>query len=97
MAKLPKLELHKFSGDVTQWQSFWNKSIAIVHGSVLSTVSKLTYLLLGAYRKNYFRSNPGSVEPEGQFTGLCYKSGVTVTQYGVILTALIFSRLPQDI
>ncbi|GFR59731.1 hypothetical protein ElyMa_001802400 [Elysia marginata] len=29
-ARLPKLELSKFSGDHTQWQSFWDKFQAVV-------------------------------------------------------------------
>ena len=44
MAKLPKLELPKFSGDVIEWQSFWDKFTAIVDGSKLPTISKFTYL-----------------------------------------------------
>ena len=43
-AKLPRLELPKFSGDHTQWQSFWDKFTAIVHMSDLPSVSKFTYL-----------------------------------------------------
>lgn len=43
-AKLPTIELPKFSGDHTQWQSFWDKFTAIVHVSDIPAVSKFTYL-----------------------------------------------------
>lgn len=43
-AKLPKLELPTFNGDVTQWPSFWDKFQATVHNSNLPDVTKFTYL-----------------------------------------------------
>ena len=43
-AKLPRLELPKFSGNVMDWPSFWDKFTAIVDKSDLQTVSKFTYL-----------------------------------------------------
>ena len=42
--KLPRLELPKFSGNVTQWQTFWDKFKAIVDTSDLPEISKFTYL-----------------------------------------------------
>ena len=42
--KLPKLELPKFSGVVTEWPAFWEKFEAIVDESDIPTVSKFTYL-----------------------------------------------------
>ena len=42
--KLPKLELPKFSGVVTEWPTFWEKFEAIVDESDIPTVSKFTYL-----------------------------------------------------
>ena len=45
-AKLPKLELPKFSGDVTQWQSFLDRFNAIIDNRQdISDVNKFTYLL----------------------------------------------------
>ena len=45
MAKLPKLQLPKFSGDVKEWQSFWDQFVAIVdNSSDLPVISKFTYL-----------------------------------------------------
>ncbi|GFR77861.1 hypothetical protein ElyMa_002248700 [Elysia marginata] len=43
-ARLPKLELPKFSGDHTQWQPFWDKFQAVVDKSDLAFVTKFTYL-----------------------------------------------------
>ena len=43
-AKLPKLELPRFSGCVTEWYSFWDKFNAVVHDSSLPEVTKFTYL-----------------------------------------------------
>ena len=42
--KLPKLELPKFSGKVTDWQPFWDQFKAVVDDSELPTVSKFSYL-----------------------------------------------------
>lgn len=42
--KLPRLELPKFSGNLTLWQSFWDQFKAIVDASDLPKVSKFTYL-----------------------------------------------------
>jgi hypothetical protein len=41
---LPKLELPKFSGNVMQWQEFWQKFEVTVDKSDLPAVSKMTYL-----------------------------------------------------
>ena len=43
-ARLPKLELPKFDGDVIQWAPFWDAFKSAVDQSELSDVSKLTYL-----------------------------------------------------
>ena len=43
-AKLPQLELPRFSGNVIDWTPFWDQYTAIVHNSDLPTVSKFTYL-----------------------------------------------------
>ena len=43
-ARLPTLELPKFSGDHTGWQPFWDKFKAVIDNSDLATVTKFTYL-----------------------------------------------------
>ena len=44
-AKLPKLVLPHFSGDVLKWTEFWEQFEAMVHNSDMPAVSKFTYLL----------------------------------------------------
>ena len=43
-AKLPKLVINKFSGNPTEFQSFWDQFEAIVDSSDLPDVTKFTYL-----------------------------------------------------
>jgi hypothetical protein len=43
-AKLPKLSLPKFSGQVLEWYSFWDQFIAIIDQSDMPTISKFAYL-----------------------------------------------------
>ena len=43
-AKLPTLELSKFSGEPTEWPAFWDKFTALVGSQNISPVTKLTYL-----------------------------------------------------
>jgi len=42
--KLPKLTLSPFSGDLTQWFTFWDSFQAAVHDSALAGVDKFNYL-----------------------------------------------------
>ena len=42
--KLPRLELPKFSGELTKWQSFWDLFVAMVDDSSLPAISKFSYL-----------------------------------------------------
>lgn len=44
-ANLPKLQLPKFNGDHTKFQSFWDRFDAVVHKTDLPVISKFTYLL----------------------------------------------------
>ena len=39
-ARLPKIEMPKFGGKVTQWQSFWDQFTAIIDNSEQSNVNK---------------------------------------------------------
>ncbi|XP_071530438.1 uncharacterized protein [Panulirus ornatus] len=41
---LPRLDLPKFSGELTQWHSFWDLFVAMVDDSTLPAISKFTYL-----------------------------------------------------
>ena len=43
-ARLPKLELPKFSGNVKEWPSFWDQYKAIVHDTDILKITKFTYL-----------------------------------------------------
>ena len=43
-AKLPTLELSKFSGEPTEWPAFWDKFMALVGSKSIAPVTKLTYL-----------------------------------------------------
>ena len=148
MAKLPKIELPKFTGDVTEWQSFWDKFVAIIDTSDLPDISKFTYLqsLLDGEAKSAIHglsttsdhykiackilcerfgrkeriifthiqellnlSVPTSakqskisilwkLQDDLQAHVRSLKAlGIDGSQYGVILTPLILSRLPQDI
>ena len=43
--KLPKLELPKFRGDITQWQGFWDQFYTSIHENTsLSDIEKFNYL-----------------------------------------------------
>ena len=43
--KLPKIELPKFNGDISKWQTFWDQFESAVHNQVnLSDVDKFSYL-----------------------------------------------------
>ncbi|XP_068235740.1 uncharacterized protein [Palaemon carinicauda] len=44
-ARLPKLELPRFDGEITQWQSFWDQFSSHIDNTELPVISKLTYLL----------------------------------------------------
>lgn len=44
-AKLPKLELPKFKGEVTEWQSFWDQFTSHIHDTDMPLISKFSYLL----------------------------------------------------
>ena len=42
--KLPKLELLKFKGEVTEWQSFWDQFSSHIDNSDIPVISKFSYL-----------------------------------------------------
>lgn len=147
--KLPRLELPKYSGELTEWQSFWDRFEALVDQSELPDISKFSYLqsvLQGEARSviqglalssaNYkvacdllkkrfgrperiiFAHVQGllnvSLTPRAKGANpcdslwklqdqlLCHVRsleglGIKGDQYGVVLTPVILSRLPQDI
>ena len=43
--RLPRLELPKFKGELTEWQSFWDRFMALVDDSSIPVISKFSYLL----------------------------------------------------
>ena len=43
--KLPKLELPKFTGEVTEWQSFWDQFKSHIDDSDIPVISKFSYLV----------------------------------------------------
>lgn len=43
-AKLPRLELPKFGGEILDWQVFWDQFVAVVDNSDMPKVTKFTYL-----------------------------------------------------
>ena len=45
VSRLPKLQLPKFSGEYTEWQTFWDKFRAVIDSNnSIPTVNKFTYL-----------------------------------------------------
>lgn len=44
-AKLPKLELPKFRGEVTEWQTFWDQFTSHIDETDMPLISKFSYLL----------------------------------------------------
>ena len=144
--KLPKFELPKFSGNVLEWQSFWDKFEASIHSSDLPDINKFTYLqsylegeakaavqglsvtadhyqlAVNILKKRFGRKgriifahvqsllnlsltqNKSSVAALWQLKDeltahvrSLEQLGVDGTQYGIILTPLVLSRLPHDI
>lgn len=147
--KLPRLELPKFSGDLTEWQSFWDRFEALVDQSELPDISKFSYLQsllqgealsviqglalssanyktacnllkdrFGRPQKIIFAHVQGllnvSLPPRVKGANTCDSLwklldqlqchvrsleglGINGDQYGVVLTPVILSRLPQDI
>ena len=149
LAKLPKLELPKFSGQVTEWQSFWDKFTAIVHESDIPVITKFTYLqsllegeakhaiqglsvtaahyqvacnllqerfgrkerIIFAHIQELLNIQVCSATKQMPRVATLWKLlddlqahvrslealGVTGPEYGIFLTPVILSRLPQDI
>ena len=59
LPKLPKLELSKFSGKVTEWSSFWDLYNTAIHSNVnMSKVNKFNYLF-SLLERNAARSIKG--------------------------------------
>lgn len=44
-ARLPKLELPRFKGEVTEWQSFWDQFTSHIGDTDMPAISKFSYLL----------------------------------------------------
>ena len=143
--KLPKINIPSFSGDVLQWESFWDIFSATVDDSDISEVTKFSYLkssLTGEaaqaingialtasnyniacciLKERYGRKERLIFSHISQLLGLAIPNkcalaslktlndtlqghtralenlGIDSAQYGVILTPLVLSRLPQEI
>ena len=74
-AKLPKLILPKFRGDVTKWSSFWDSFRSAVHeNAAISPVEKFNYL-------NSLLEGPASRAIQGlSLTDANYRSAVEILQ-----------------
>ena len=74
-AKLPKLILPKFRGDITKWISFWDSFKSAVHeNKAISLVDKFNYL-------NSLLEGPASRAIQGlSLTDANYKSAVEILQ-----------------
>ena len=44
MVKLPRLGLPKYAGELTEWQSFWDRFEALIDQRDLPVISKFSYL-----------------------------------------------------
>lgn len=147
--KLPRLELPKYAGELTEWQSFWDRFEALVDQSELPDISKFSYLQsllqgealsviqgLALSSANYkvacdllkerfgrperiiFAHVQGllnvTLTPRAKGANQCESLwklqdqllchvrsleglGINGDKYGVVLTPVILSRLPQDI
>ncbi|XP_071961249.1 uncharacterized protein [Antedon mediterranea] len=42
--KLPKFEIKKFFGEISEWQTFWDQFCAVVDSTTIPKVNKFTYL-----------------------------------------------------
>ena len=143
-AKLPKLELTRFNGDILAWPSFWQKFNYLVHSSDIPDVDKLTHLDnvldgeakasirgLGIAGGNYsvaieilekrfgrketcvlahiqhmlsLSTKDGSVKSLWELHDnlrahlrALEQLGVAGSRYGIVLTPIILSRLPEDV
>ena len=58
--RLPKLDLPKFDGTLTMWQTFWDKFKALINDTDIPSVTKFTYLtsvLEGEAKKSHTRTS----------------------------------------
>ncbi|KAK3870957.1 hypothetical protein Pcinc_023865 [Petrolisthes cinctipes] len=85
-ARLPKLELPRFDGDLKHWQSFWEQFSSHIEDTELPTISKLTYLLslLDGTAKDVVEGVP--------HTSASYKTVVDLLKQRFGKTACIYPR-----
>lgn len=147
--KLPRIELPRFSGDVLEWQSFWEQFEALVGQATIPDISKFGYLqssldgeakrviqglpltaanypiacsvlrerfgkptrIIFAHIQALLNTSLLSKSTGNKYIASLWKLhdqlnthvrslealGVEGTQYGVVLTPVILSRLPHDI
>jgi hypothetical protein len=89
-AKLPKIELPSFSGDVKEWLSFWEQFDVIVNQSELPDVTKFTYL------KSLLKDEAKIVVQGLSLTALNYKVAVDILKerYGR-KERIVFSHIEE--
>ncbi|XP_037529331.1 uncharacterized protein LOC119406672 [Rhipicephalus sanguineus] len=74
-AKLPKLTIAPFSGDVCKWTEFWEQFLQIVHNNVtLTTTEKFHYL------RQFLKGDAASAVAGLPTTEACYKDAVDLLQ-----------------
>jgi len=87
--KLPKLELQKFSGKISQWQEFWDRFSSAVHNDgSLAKVNKFMHL------KGYLEETARSVVPGFSLTNVDYDAAIELLKKryakpGIIIRAHI--------
>ncbi|XP_066967891.1 uncharacterized protein [Macrobrachium rosenbergii] len=88
--KLPRLELPKYSGDLTEWQSFWERLVALADQSLLNV--SFGPRSKGAYVESLWKLQDQLLRHVRSLEAL----GISGDQYGVVLTPVILSRIPLD-
>ena len=91
-AKLPKLELTKFSGRPQDWQEFWDGFVSAVHGNEeLSTVDKFAYL------KHYLADSAKKVISGFELTERNYDAALELLQERFAKPSLIRKAHIKDL
>ncbi|XP_068233489.1 uncharacterized protein [Palaemon carinicauda] len=90
-ARLPKLELPRFDGEITQWQSFWDQFSSPIDNTELPVIIPVNQGK--SYTKQLWRLRDEVIKRTGSLDAL----GVTGKQCEVLLTPMIVSRLPMEL
>uniref|UniRef100_A0A224Z9V1 Tick transposon n=1 Tax=Rhipicephalus zambeziensis TaxID=60191 RepID=A0A224Z9V1_9ACAR len=74
-AKLPKLTIAPFSGDVCKWIEFWEQFVQIVHNNATLTTTEMFH-----YLRQFLKGDAASVVAGLPTTEACYKDAVDMLQ-----------------